>query len=214
MTAPASWVFVLDDDPSVRKSLERLFRAADLQVRCFASSHEFRAFSRPDVPCCLVLDERMPDVAGTELQRMLEEEGVALPIIFITGYGDVPTSVRAMKAGAVDFLTKPFEDEVLLAAVRQALEQETRRQAARGDVPALRQRFATLSPREQDVLAHVVGGLLNKQIAHRLKVTEKTIKVHRGQVMRKMGAGSLAELVRMAQKLGIEGPCERSPDVP
>ena len=201
-----AWVFIVDDDSSIRKALMRLFRLAGLQTECFPSAAAFLEYDRPEAPSCLVLDLQMPDCDGLELQRALRERHIELPIIFITGHGDVRTTAQGMKEGAVDFLPKPFEDEDLLRAVRQALEQSTRERDVRSSVFILQRRMGTLSPREQEVLGYVVSGMLNKQIGCRLGVTEKTIKVHRGQVMHKMEARSLAELVRMAEKLGIRGP--------
>jgi RNA polymerase sigma factor (sigma-70 family) len=199
-------VFVVDDDPSVRRALGRLLRSAGLGAEAYASAQEFLAQERPDAPGCLVLDVQMPGLNGLELQRTLDEEHVCLPIVFITGHGDIPMSVHAMKAGAVDFLPKPFDDQNLLDAVRQAIAKDTQARRQRADFSVLQERIASLTPREREVLELVVTGMLNKQIGHRLGVTEKTVKVHRGQVMRKMQAGSLAELVRMAQKLDIESP--------
>lgn len=199
-------VLVVDDDPSVRKALARLLKSVAMRVETFSSPAEFFQLQLPDVPSCLILDVELPGIDGLELQRKLSQSHVPLPIVFITGHGDIPMSVRAIKSGAVDFLPKPFNDEELLSAVRQALGQAERERAARSDVYVIRKRLESLSPREREVLAHVVSGELNKQIGHRLGVTEKTIKVHRGQVMRKMEAESLADLVRMAEKLGISGP--------
>jgi FixJ family two-component response regulator len=201
-----AWVFVIDDDPAVRRALVRLLRSTGLRAESFACAAEFLDYPRPDAPGCLVLDVQMPELGGLELQQSLRDGHVSLPIVFITGYGDIPMSVRAIKSGAVDFLPKPFDDETLLRAVRQALAQDARERRARSEVNDVRQRVDSLTPREREVLAHVVDGRLNKQIARRLKITEKTIKVHRGQVMRKMQAGSLAELVRLAERVGIQGP--------
>lgn len=206
MNDDPSWAFVVDDDDSVRRALERLLRTAGIQVKAFSSATEFLAFQRPEAPSCLVLDLQLPGLDGLQLQESLKAQQGVLPIVFISGHGDVPTSVRAMKAGAVDFLPKPFSDEELLTAVRQAIEADSRARTQTINSSAIRQRFETLSPREQQVLAYVVGGMLNKQIARRLGITEKTVKVHRGQAMRKMQCRSLAELVRYAEKLGIDGP--------
>jgi FixJ family two-component response regulator len=203
---PPPVVFVVDDDPSIRKALGRLLRSAGLRAEAFASAQEFLAYEPPNAPGCLVLDVQMPGLNGLELQRTLEEENVRLPIVFITGHGDIPMSVRAMKAGATDFLPKPFDDQNLLDAVRQAVAKDAQARRQRADFSVLQERVESLSPREREVLGLVVSGMLNKQIGHMLGVTEKTIKVHRGQVMRKMQAGSLAELVRMAQKLDIQSP--------
>jgi FixJ family two-component response regulator len=196
-------VFVVDDDVSVRESLELLLRTAGWQPETYASAEAFLARSRDPVPSCLVLDVSLPDLNGLDLQNRLGDHRSDMPIIFITGYGDVPMTVRAMKAGAVEFLTKPFGGDVLLSAVanaiersRAALEQETWMQA-------LRTRYAALSSREREVMALVVSGLLNKQVAGELRISEITVKAHRGKMMRKMGAGSLADLVKMAGRLGV-----------
>jgi FixJ family two-component response regulator len=204
MTKVAPIVFVVDDDASVRRALARLLRADGLSVATFASAQEFLRHGRPDAPACLVLDVRMPELDGLELQRSLNEANSVLPIVFITGHGDIPMSVRAMKAGATDFLPKPFDDQELLSAVRQAIAKDQQGRRERANTAALRERVESLTAREHEVMALVVSGLLNKQIGHRLGVSEKTIKVHRGQAMRKMRAGSLAELVRMAEKIGIK----------
>jgi FixJ family two-component response regulator len=206
MNESTSWVFVVDDDPSVRKSLERLLRSAGLQANAFSSAVEFLGFDRPDAPGCLVLDVQMPEFDGLELQQSLSEGHIGLPIIFITGHGDISMGVRAMKAGAVDFLPKPFDDEDLLRAVRQAIAKDTRDRELRSGVSVIRQRAESLSPRERQVFDRVVTGMPNKQIARRLGIKEKTVKVHRGHVMQKMHAGSLAELVRMAGKVEMEAP--------
>jgi FixJ family two-component response regulator len=206
MTDTAAWVFVVDDDASVRKALTRLLRSAGWQAEAFASATEFLKYDRPDAPSCLVLDVQMPELDGLALQHSLSEGHISLPIIFISAFGDIPMTVQAIKAGAVDFLQKPISDKDLLRAVGQALAQDTHDRVSRSDVSLIQQRVASLSPREREVLSYVVSGKLNKQIGHQLGITEKTIKVHRGQVMRKMRAGSLAELVRMAEKVGIEGP--------
>jgi RNA polymerase sigma factor (sigma-70 family) len=206
MTDASGFVFVVDDDPSVRKALARLLRSAGLQTETFSSAAEFLEFQRPDASGCVVLDVHMPETDGLELQQSLSEGHVSLPIIFISGHGDIPMSVRAMKAGAVDFLPKPFDDEELLRAVRQALAQDTRDREQRSNVSIIEERVASLSARERQVLAYVVTGMPNKQIARRLGIKEKTVKAHRGQVMQKMQAASLAELVRMAEKVGIVGP--------
>jgi FixJ family two-component response regulator len=211
MNGAAAWVFVVDDDPSICRALARLVRSAGWQVKAFTSAAEFLQFERPDAPSCLVLDVQLPDWNGLELQHSLAEGAASLPIIFITGHGDIPMTVHAMKAGAVDFLSKPIDDKALLGAVEQALAQDAAQREEDSDVSAIWRCIESLSPREREVLGHVVGGKLNKQIAHRLGVTEKTVKVHRGQVMRKMQARSLAELVRMAEKVGIEGPQDHPP---
>jgi FixJ family two-component response regulator len=210
MTDRSAWVFVVDDDPSIRKALVRLLRAEGWNSEGFASAAEFLHYQRPNAPSCLVLDVQMPEVDGLSLQRSLHEGHIALPVIFVSGHGDIPMSVQAIKAGAVDFLTKPVSDEALLRAVEQALGKDVHDRETQSDVTRIQQRYALLSPREREVLAHVVSGTLNKQIGRLLGVTEKTIKVHRGQVMHKMQARSLAELVRMAERIGIEGPGDES----
>jgi FixJ family two-component response regulator len=202
-------VFVVDDDPSVCKAVSRLLRSAGWQVFAFTSAAEFLQYDRPDAPSCLILDVQLPDLDGLELQHFLAEGRVALPIIFITGHGSIPMTVHAIKAGAVDFLSKPIDDHALLCAVEQAVAQDARQREALSDVSNIWRRFESLSPREREVLEHVVAGRLNKQIAKRLGVTEKTIKVHRGQVMRKMEARSLANLVRMAEKIGVRDSQEQ-----
>jgi FixJ family two-component response regulator len=200
----APCVFVVDDDQSVRRSLGRLVASAGLRARTFGSAEEFLGQDQPDTPGCLLLDVHLPGLDGPGLQRRLGEANRGLPIIFLTGYGDIPTSVQAMKAGAVDFFPKPFDGEVLLGAIRQALARDVQARQHDADVAAVRRRAESLSPREHEVLVLVVSGFLNKQIGRRLGVTEKTIKVHRGQVMHKMQARSLPELVRMAALIGIQ----------
>jgi len=195
-------VFVVDDDISVRESLELLIKTAGWQPETFASPREFLSRPRATVPCCLVLDVSLPGLNGLELQQQLAER-IDMPIIFITGYGDVPMSVRAMKAGAVEFLTKPFKDDVLIEAIRGAIERSAttlRRDAA---MRALRECYASLTPREREVMALVCAGLLNKQVGGELGISEITVKAHRGQMMRKMKADSLPDLVTMAAKLGL-----------
>ena len=194
-------VFVIDDDESIREALRSLIRSVGLNVKTFASAHEFLQTERPDVPACLILDVRMPGLSGLDLQRELAEANIHIPIIFITGHGDIPMSVRAMKAGAVEFLTKPFRDQDLLDAIQQALERDRLMRSQQADVVELRNRYQSLTPRETEVFALVVKGLLNKQIALQLGTSEITIKLHRRQVMEKMHAGSLADLVRMAERL-------------
>jgi FixJ family two-component response regulator len=204
MIAAAPCVFVVDDDDSVRKALGRLLGSAGLRAETFGSAEEFLCHDRPDAPGCLLLDVELPGLDGLELQRRLDEANVGLPIIFITGHGDIPMSVQAMKAGAADFLAKPFDDETLLHAIRQAVTRDELVRQRDADVSIVRRRAESLSPREREVLVLVVSGFMNKQIGRRLGVTEKTIKVHRGQVMRKMNTRSLADLVRMAGMIGIQ----------
>jgi FixJ family two-component response regulator len=206
MMHAAALVFVVDDDAPMRASLQNLLWSAGLRVEVFASAQEFLRRTRPDVPSCLVLDVRLPGLSGLELQQRLSEGDMAMPIIFITGHGDIPMIVQAMKAGAVEFLSKPFRDQALLDAIQQALARDRVAREQRAQREALRQRYRSLTPRERDVLALVVTGLLNKQIAGELGTSEAAVKVHRQHVMTKMGAGSLAELVRMADRLGISTP--------
>jgi FixJ family two-component response regulator len=203
MTDPDPIVFIVDDDLSVRRSTERLIRSAGFKVLTFTSAREFLASPRPEGPACLVLDVRMPGLSGMELQRELTQSGIHIPIIFITGHGDIPMSVRAMKAGAVEFLTKPFRSRSLLEAVGAAIETDRSANKARSETRELRQRYEQLTPREREVMALVVAGQLNKQVASELSTTERTIKFHRAHIMQKMGVESLADLVRMAEKLGV-----------
>jgi FixJ family two-component response regulator len=196
-------VFVVDDDPSVRESLSGLFCSMSLRVGIFASAAEFLQSSLPEVPSCLVLDIRLRGLSGLDFQAELAKANIHIPIIFITGHGDIPMTVRAMKAGAIDFLTKPFRDQDILDAVARALEHDRLRREQEKAVSNLRALFDALTPREQQVIGLVTAGLMNKQIAGQLRVSEITVKIHRGHVMRKMGARSLADLVRMAENLGI-----------
>jgi FixJ family two-component response regulator len=203
MAETQSIVFVIDDDAAVRKALASLIRSVGLHVEPFGSAQEFLQAKRPKVPSCLILDIRLPGISGLDFQRKLADAEVLIPIIFITGHGDIPMSVRAMKAGAVEFLTKPFRDQDLLDAIHLGLERDRNRRQQEAELATLRDRFEWLTPREREVLPLVVSGLPNKQIAAEIGTSETTAKVHRGQLMRKMAADSLPELVRMAEKLGI-----------
>jgi FixJ family two-component response regulator len=203
MNEPRSVVYVVDDDASIRAALRSLIRSVGLHVELFASPHEFLKAKRPEVPSCLVLDVRLPGMSGLDLQRQLASDNIHIPVIIITGHGDIPMSVRAMKAGAVEFFTKPFRDQDLLDAIQLALERDRTRHQQEAEISELRERFGSLTPREREVLPLVVSGLLNKQIAAEIGTTEATVKVHRSQLTRKMGADSLAELVRMAERIGI-----------
>jgi FixJ family two-component response regulator len=200
----AEIVYVVDDDESVRRSLSRLLRSAGLNVETFPSAQAFLSRELPDRTACLVLDVRLPGLSGLDLQAALKQAGRAMPIVFISGSSDVPVSVRAMKEGALDFLQKPFDDDELLSAIAGALARGRTARALRDESALVRQRFETLTPRERQVLGQVIAGLLNKQIAANLGAAEKTIKIHRGRVMQKMAAGSVADLVRMAQRIGVE----------
>ena len=199
-------VFVIDDEPSVRRSLSRLLKAAGYDVEVFASAQDFLLHESDEELACLVLDVKMPGLNGLELQEALTAANRHVPIIFVTGHGDIPTSVRAMRGGATDFLSKPFDADNLIAAIERALETARKQLKEEAERREIEQRLAELTPREQEVLRHVITGELNKQIAANLGASEKTIKVHRGRVMRKMQAHSVAELVRLCEKLGIRGP--------
>ena len=203
MSKQAATVFVVDDEASIRKSLTRLLQSAGLEVKGFASPAEFLDANNPATPGCIVLDISMPGFDGLELQRALAADRCARPIIFLTGRGDIPISVQAMKAGAVDFLTKPVDAERLLAAIHAAIEKDLQVRQSRAEIDSIESRLATLTPREREVLEQVVSGKLNKQIAGDLGTVEKTIKVHRGRVMEKMQADSLADLVRLAERAGV-----------
>ena len=196
-------VFVVDDDPSIRKALSRLIGSAGYQVESFTSAEDFLAKSHQDGASCLILDVSMPGLDGIQLQEKLKAAGVIIPIIFLTGHGDIPMSVKAMKAGALDFIPKPVEDETLLQAIEFAIARNVERRQARSEIEEVEGRVKTLTPREYEVMGLVVTGLLNKQIAFKLGISEKTIKVHRARVMEKMQAGSVAELVRLTEKLDI-----------
>jgi FixJ family two-component response regulator len=199
-------VFVVEDDVSVREALQRLFRTVGLRAEAFDSAAELLQRTLPDNPSCLVLDVRLPGLSGLDLQAELAKAGIRTPIIFMTGHGDIPMSVRAMKAGAIDFLTKPFRDQDMLDAVTAAIERDRARRLAERDVSDLAARFASLSPREREIMALVTSGLMNKQTAAEVGLSEITVKIHRGNVMRKMGARTLAELVRIAEALDVRPP--------
>jgi FixJ family two-component response regulator len=196
-------VFVVDDDPSIREAVKSLISLAGLRVETFGTAQEFLRSERPNLPGCVVLDVELPGLSGLDLQRELTAHGIKLPIIFITGYGDIPMSVRAMKAGATEFLTKPFSDQDLLDAIQQALERDRAARRHSKEIAELRRRFDALTSREREVMSLVVAGWLNKQIGFELKISEITVKIHRGRVMGKMSAQSLAELVRMTERLEL-----------
>jgi len=200
---PQPTVFVIDDDEALRTALSSLFRSVGLQVKALASAPEFLQIRLPEGPSCLVLDVRLPGLSGLDFQAELNKANIHIPIIFMTGHGDIPMTVQAMKAGAVEFLPKPFRDQDMLDAVQIGLEQDRKRRKSASDTSKLKSNFVSLKPREQEIMAFVTAGLMNKQIAGEIGVSEITVKVHRGNVMRKMDAKSLAELVRMADALGI-----------
>jgi FixJ family two-component response regulator len=206
MTDVHPTVFVVDDDPSVCRAIKRLVESVGLQVELFGSAQEFLRRKRPQAPSCLVLDIRLPGTSGLDFQRELTENKTHIPIVFITAHGDIPMTVRALKAGAVEFLTKPFRDQDLLDAIQQALERDRSRRLREAEVAKLRGRYESLTPREREVLPWLVAGLLSKQIADAIGATEAAVRVHRSQVMRKMDANSLADLVRMAEKMEIPLP--------
>jgi RNA polymerase sigma factor (sigma-70 family) len=201
MTERQPIVFIVDDDASVREALKSLIRSVGLDVELFGSATEFLETQRPDAPSCLVLDVRLPGISGLDLQHRLADANVHIPIIIITGHGDIPMSVRAMKAGAIEFLTKPFRDQDLLDAIQVALERNRTRRQREAEIAVLRERFESLSPRERDVVTKVVSGMLNKQIADEIGIAENTVKVHRSRAMEKMQAQSLADLVKMVERL-------------
>ena len=202
MNNPALAV-VVDDDPSVRDALDSLLRSIGLQTQVLGSPAELLQAALPDLPGCIVLDVRLPGISGLDLQDQLAAQGIHLPIVFMTGHGDIPMTVRAMKAGAVDFLSKPFREQDMLDAVSAAIERDTQRRSRDAAMDGLRARYETLTPREREVMAHVVSGLMNKQVAGLIGLSEITVKIHRGHVMRKMGVRSLADLVRHAEALGV-----------
>jgi FixJ family two-component response regulator len=202
-------IAIVDDDPSVRRGLERLIRSVGWKAETFASAQEFLALPGAEAPSCLVLDLQLPGLSGLDLQKRMTEVGLEIPIVFLTGHGSIPASVQAMKAGAIEFLTKPVDEEDLLKAIQEALERDRRTRQQHAEMHELQRRYESLTAREQEVMQQVISGLLNKQIAAELQITEDTVKFHRGHIMRKMRADSLADLVRMAEYLGIrshQGP--------
>jgi FixJ family two-component response regulator len=203
MRQPEAVIAIVDDDLSVREGLETLIRSAGWRVETFASAQEFLARPRDEAPSCLILDLQLPGLSGLDLQKRMAELELEIPIVFLTGHGNIPASVQAMKAGAVEFLTKPFDEKDLLRAIEEAIERDRLLRQRHAELRELKGRYNSLTAREQEVMQQVVSGLLNKQVAAELKISEVTVKVHRGQVMRKMRADSLADLVRMGDKLGI-----------
>jgi FixJ family two-component response regulator len=197
-------VFVVDDDASMRQALARLFQSVQLRAEAFASPQEFLQSERPNVPSCLVLDVRLPGVSGLDFQAELAKADLRIPIVFITGHGDIPMTVRAMKAGAVDFLAKPFRDQDLLDAVTAAIQRDEKRREQENRLADLKAHFSSLTPREREIMALVASGLMSKQIAGQIGLSEITVKVHRSHIMKKMGARSVADLVRMAEALGVK----------
>ncbi|PWU11932.1 MAG: DNA-binding response regulator [Terriglobia bacterium] len=204
--AIAAIVAIVDDDPSVRTGLERLIRSLGWKAETFASAQEFLDRPRTEAPSCLLLDLQLPGLSGLDLQKRIADAGLEIPIVFLTGHGNIPISVKAMKAGAVEFLTKPVEEEDLLRAIQEAIERDRRTREENADKQELQRRYESLTTREKEIMRQVISGLLNKQIAGELKITEDTVKFHRGHIMRKMQADSLADLVRMAENLGIRSP--------
>ena len=203
MSAEEPVVFIVDDDEGIREATRSLLASVGLRVETFTTAQEFLASRQPDAPACLVLDVRLPGLSGLDLQHELIQAGIPIPIIFITGHGDVPTSVQAMKAGAVEFLTKPFQDQQLLDAIHRAIAGDLLERPRRAEMAKLRRRYGSLTPREREVMAMVVAGLLNKQTAAEIGTSEITVKVHRAHIMQKMRADSVADLVRMAERLGV-----------